>query len=318
MGPESIPQLDEGSIETHPAAVERQAVPSVGSGQTSELIEQLGADLLALIRARGVPLRKLTAITGLPSPVRRRAAFAVEFSDGTRLKARRFKSAQRADSVARLRGSIGAGFAPILAQRGDGMLLEWVEGCSLASLDPIPGDVLRRCGRMLGALHRLPSETPPEGPSAGPEELFAKLERNLEVVRSAQLLDPELCRRALADADAHRPERPTLGIIHKDFCAENIVLASNGSLVCVDDATLSTGPHDLDLARTWYRWPMCARDSAWFADGYQEHRSLAGFLRHFRFWATCVLVGSAATRLRGASPGAQAPIERLRRLHAPG
>ena len=289
-----------------------------GSGETSELIELLGTDLLALIRARGVPLRKLTAITALPSPVRKRAAFAVEFADGTKLKARRLKSAQRADTVVRLRGVVGAGFAPILARRGDAMLLEWVEGRSLASLEAIACDVLRRCGRMLGALHRLPCEPLPNGTSARPAELFAKLERDAELVVAARLLDPELARRALADADANRPGEPTLGIIHKDFCAENIVLAPDGALVCVDDATLSTGPHDLDLARTWYRWPMQARESAHFTGGYQEQRSLAGFLRHFRFWATCVLVGSAATRLRSAASGALAPIERLRQLHAPG
>jgi aminoglycoside phosphotransferase (APT) family kinase protein len=290
-------------------------VPIPESGEASELVELLGTDLLALIRARGVPLAKLSAITGLPSPVRKRAAFAVEFADGTKLKARRLKSAQRADAVVRLRDAIGAGFAPILARRGDAMLLEWVEGRTLASLESIPGELLRRCGRMLGALHRLPCESLPDGTSESPGELLAKLERDMDLVRSAQLVDPDLSRRALAGADANRPEEPTLGIVHKDFCAENIVLASDGSLVCVDEATLSTGPHDLDLARTWYRWPMQARDSAHFAGGYQEHRSLGGFLRHFRFWATCVLVGSAATRLRSASPGAQAPVERLRQLH---
>jgi Ser/Thr protein kinase RdoA (MazF antagonist) len=292
-------------------------VPTPESAEASELAELLGTDLLALIRARGVPLAKLCAITGLPSPVRKRAAFAVEFADGTKVKARRLKSAQRADAVVRLRDAVGAGFAPILARRGDAMLLEWVEGRNLASLEPIGCDVLRRCGRMLGALHRLPCESLADKADEAderPAELFAKLERDMDLVRSERLLDPELARRALADADANRPAAPTLGIIHKDFCAENLVLASDGSLVCVDEATLSTGPHDLDLARTWYRWPMQARDSAHFAGGYQEHRSLAGFLRHFRFWATCVLVGSAATRLRSASPGALAPIERLRQL----
>jgi hypothetical protein len=294
--------------------VERDAVPTPESGEASQLVEQLGTDLLALIRARGVPIAKLSAITGLPSPVRKRAAFAVEFADGTKLKARRLKSAQRAEAVVRLRDAVGAGFAPILARRGDAMLLEWVEGRSLASLEPIGCDTLRRCGRMLGALHRLPCEPLADEADEKPAELFAKLERNMDLVRSERLLGPELARRVLADADANRPAAPTLGIIHKDFCAENLVLASDGSLVCVDEATLSTGPHDLDLARTWYRWPMQARDFAHFAGGYQEHRSLAGFLRHFRFWATCVLVGSAATRLRSASPGALAPIERLRQL----
>ena len=288
----------------------------IDSSETNELARVLGSDLLALIRARGVPVTKLTAITALPSPVRPRAAFAVDFADGTRLKARRFKSAQRADAVARLRAAAPADFAPMLARRGDAMLLAWVEGRSLASLEAVPAAVLRRCGRMLGALHALRCEEWVAGAPASSQAFFEKLERNLELLLTAKLLDADLARRALAAADAKRPRDVTLGIIHKDFCAENLVLGSDDSLVCVDDATLSTGPHDLDLARTWARWPMREAEIAHFASGYQEHRSLAGFERHFDFWATCVLVGSAATRVRSLAPGAHASIERLRQLHA--
>ena len=288
----------------------------IQSSETNELARILGSDLLALIRARGVPLTKLTAITALPSPVRKRAAFAVDFADGTRLKARRLESAKRADVVARLRAMTPAGFAPILAHRGDAMLLAWVEGRSLASLGAVPAAVLRRCGRMLGALHVLRCEEWVEGAPASPQALFEKLERNLELLLTAKLLDADLAQRALAAADAKRPHDVTLGIIHKDFCAENLVLGSDDSLVCVDDATLSTGPHDLDLARTWARWPMREAEIAHFASGYQEHRSLAGFERHFYFWATCALVGSAATRVRSLAPGAHASVERLRQIHA--
>jgi len=284
--------------------------------ETNELSRVLGSDLLALIRARGVPVTKLTAITALPSPIRKRAAFAIDFADGARLKARRFQSSRRADAVARLRAAAPADFAPLVARRGDAMLLAWIEGRSLASLEGVPAAVLRRCGRMLGALHALRCEEWVEGAPASPQAVFEKLERNLELLLTAKLLDADLARCALAAADAKRPHEVSLGIIHKDFCAENLVLACDDSLVCVDDATLSTGPHDLDLARTWARWPMREDEVADFASGYQEHRSLAGFERHFHFWAACVLVGSAATRVRSLAPGAHAPIERLRQIHA--
>jgi aminoglycoside phosphotransferase (APT) family kinase protein len=288
----------------------------IDSSETNELTHVLGSDLLALIRARGVPVTKLTAITALPSPVRQRAAFAVDFADGTRLKARRLKSAQRADVVARLRAAVPADFPALVGRRGDAMLLAWVEGRSLASLKAIPAAVLRRCGRMLGALHARRCEEWVEGAPASAQALFEKLERNLELLIGAQLLEPDLAQRALAAADAKRPFEATLGIIHKDFCAENLVLGSDDSLVCVDDATLSTGPHDLDLARSWARWPMREVERAHFMNGYLEHRSPADFERHFAFWATCALVGSAATRVRSLAPGAHASIERLRELHA--
>jgi hypothetical protein len=286
------------------------------SSEASPLVESLGTDLFALIRARGVGVTKLTPITALPSPVRQRAAFAVEFADGSKLKARRLKSVQRAETVVRLRGCIGgADFAPILAWRGDAMLLAWIEGHSLASLAAVPAHVLRRCGQLLGAIHALACEPLEGGTPTRPDDHFEKLVRNTELLLEAQLLDETLARRSLAAAAANLPGAATLGIIHKDFCAENIVLEPGGSLVCVDDATLSTGPHDLDLARTWYRWAASERELAQFAGGYQEHRSLEAFLRHFRFWMSCVLIGSAATRLRSLAPGAQVPLERLRQLH---
>ena len=287
------------------------------SSEASEIALALGSDLLALVRAQGVPLAKLSAITSLPSPVRTRAAYAIELADGTRLKGRRLKSEQRAEAVVRLRARVGAGFAPILARRGEAMLLAWIEGRGLASLDVLPASLLRHCGAWLGALHRLPAVPIASGTAASPGEHFAKLERNLALLLEAQLLDEDLARRALAAAEAARPETVSLGIIHKDYCPENLVLTADDCLVCVDDASLSTGPHDLDLARTWYRWPMQPGDAVHFAGGYQEHRSLADFLRHFRFWATCVVVASAVTRVRSHVPGARIPLERLRQLLAP-
>ena len=149
----------------------------------------------------------------------------------------------------RARGRRGLRAHPRPARRRHA--LEWIEGCShrLARSDRL--HVLRRLRTDAGAPPTCPVAPLPNGTPASPEALFAKLERDTDLVLSAKLLDPELARRALADADANRPGEPTLGIIHKDFCAENIVLAPDGALVCVDDATLSTGPHDLDPGENW-------------------------------------------------------------------
>jgi Ser/Thr protein kinase RdoA (MazF antagonist) len=290
----------------------------IEANDVGSLSPALGPDLVALLEAHAGAIVKLAPITALPSPVRQRAAFAIELADGSRLKARRFRSAQRAELVVALRGRIDGGFAPILARRGEGMLLAWIEGRTLDTLAPLPPQELRRCGRMLGALHALACEPHPGGTAPSPDDHFAKLLRNAGELRQAGLLDAALAQRALAAADAARPKEPTLGLIHKDFCAENLVQRADGSLVCIDDATLSTGPHDLDVARSWYRFPLSAQDFEHFAAGYEERRSLAEFRRHFAFWATCVLVGSAATRLRARAPGVQAPLERLRALHGGG
>jgi hypothetical protein len=286
------------------------------SSDEAEAVDVLGPDLLSLARARGVPLAKIEAVTTLPSRVRKRGAFALHFADGTRLKGRRFETPECANEVARLRHALGGGFAPLLARRGDAMLLEWIEGPSLASLDAIPEHVLRRCGRMLGSIHALRPDALPDAPARGTDHFFAKLERDVALLCGAGLLGGEIARRVLEDADAARPGGVTRGgAIHNDFCPENIVLAPGDAPVCVDDETLSVGPHDFDLARTWYRWPMRGEEFAQFAGGYREHCGLASFERDFRFWATCVLVGSASTRLRAQTVRVLEPLERLRQLH---
>jgi aminoglycoside phosphotransferase (APT) family kinase protein len=165
---------------------------------------------------------------------------------------------------------------------------------------------------MRGARHRPRVDAPLAMAPRGPRELLAKLERDAAELLAARLLDPELARSARAAAAAERPAEATSGVIHKDFCAENLVLSHAGRIVCVDDATLSFGPHDLDLARSWWRWPMTKTERTHFEAGYREQRSLEAFARHFRFWATCVLVAAAATRLRSRAPGAREAIGVLR------
>ena len=59
---------------------------------------------------------------------------------------------------------------------------------------------------------------------------------------------------------------------------------------------------------------MDRRSRSLFADGYLESRSLASFLGHFVFWATCALMGSASWRLRLRVDGVTEPVERLKRL----
>jgi hypothetical protein len=283
-------------------------------GQEQDLDRVLGADLAWLVRARGVPLVEVTEITGLPSPVRSRAAFRLEFADGAKVKGRRMKSAERADLVHRLQGVAGEGFPRILDRRGEALLIEWIEGRPLATVEVVPAGILRRCGRMLGALHQAFAGYTIGGLAPHPDHFRERLDRDVVLLSEAGWLDASLARRAVDVVAAHRPPEATSGIIHKDFCAANVVIRSDGAPVCVDNANLAIGPHDLDLARTWYRWPMTSGDRRHFAAGYEEHASLAPRLRHFPFWATCVLARSAAIRLRSQAPGGAAPLERLSTL----
>ena len=274
----------------------------------------IGADLLALIRARPERLISLTEISTLPSPVRRRAAFRLDFEGGLTLKGRRLESPARAQRVEHILGLTGDGVPRTLDRRGEALLLPWVEGRTLALLDPIPAAALARCGRILGALHQL--DTPEwreiRIPALG--DLLAKLRRDTGILAAANELDIGLGRAAVEAAAALVPRHARSGIIHKDFCAENIVLDASGSPVSIDNAALSVGPYDLDLARTWYRWPMSPSDRSRFLRGYEEYRDCVSFMKHFAFWAICVLTGSASNRLRAQVGRHGEPLGRLRRL----
>lgn len=274
----------------------------------------LGTDLSTLALARGVPLTSCREITTLRSPDETCGSFALDFEDGVRLKGRRLRSADQAHTVERLRRKIRTGLAQILRRRGEALLEEWVEGSPLDTLESVPSAVMQACGRTLGALHRTPVDDPIAGTGAGLEEFVAKLERNLETLRAAGWLDEAAVDRAFTAAREAEPRHMELGIIHKDFCAENVVLDHAGTAVCVDNADLCIGPLDYDLARTWYRWPMTRSDLEHFVRGYENHRSLTGFLRYFRFWATCALAGSAAFRARTRTGLVHQPVGRLLRL----
>jgi Ser/Thr protein kinase RdoA (MazF antagonist) len=174
--------------------------------------------------------------------------------------------------------------------------------------------MLERCGRVLGALHRLEPPAWSDLRIAGPEDLLGKLRRDIAILVDAGVLETGLGRAAVATAAAAAPLDAPAGVIHKDFCADNIVADRSGAPVSIDNANLTFGPLDLDLARTWYRWPMSARDWSCFARGYEASRPTAGFRAHLPFWAVVVLAGSASSRLRQRIGRHGEPLERLRTI----
>jgi hypothetical protein len=302
------------SVEIHRKSYNADGSHEKGFRHADELAKIAGADLVALIHDRDAPLLRCTEITALPSPVRKRGSFLLEFADGTKLKGRRLKSAEHARKVECLQGESGPGYAKILARRGDAQLQEWVNGVPLASIASISTSTMTRCGQMLGTLHRADFRHLVDAPLPRVMDLWDKLESNADILCQGRQLDAALARGALDLADAHRPKTMTVGIIHKDFSAENIVLDTVDAPICVDNANLALGPCDFDLARTWYLWPMTRADRACFVQGYKEHRSLDTFQEHFSFWAVCALIGSASTRFRSRTHRVQEPIQRLATL----
>jgi len=269
-----------------------------------------GPSLEDLIRAQSAALREATAISPLTSSQSPRAAFRLRFRDGRTLKGRRLETAQQAETVWRLSQLHlrSAPIARVVAQRSEALLEEWLVGRAIAAADP---ETLRSAGALLGRLHRI------DAPGLHAKRVVEQrwIDDSLDAGRlvRAGLLDEPAAREAAVLARASAPVDAEWGLCHGDFCAQNLLRVAERGLHVVDNETICELWYDCDLARTWYRWPMNASAFETFLDGYRLHREPSEFIAHFRFWAICVLLRSAAFRQRN-SVSTEPPLARLRLL----
>jgi aminoglycoside phosphotransferase (APT) family kinase protein len=195
------------------------------------------------------------------------------------------------------------------------VLQEWVSGQSLtvAGCDP---ELARRCGVIHAALHctPLPDETRAGGGDGSVRIRQNELERSARALVTLGILSRREERRLLDLAISRAPERADVGLIHGDFCGENIVVGAPGQVSIVDSELVSIGAFDYDLGRTWYRWPMTDRQRDAYCDGYQRYRSFSDFAEHFLYWVTLVLVEAALFRIRAGTQDAWLPVGQLKAL----
>lgn len=281
-----------------------------------DIERRLGDDLVALLRDRPAPLVDARCVSSRPERSDGPAAYRLELADGSVLQGRRLASPRRAHLVERLTRLAGAAFPEPIACRGAALLTPWIEGTPLSSIAPLEDGLVERAGEILAALHRVPVPGWRRLPIRTPADLRARLDDDLALLVGAGLLERASAERARGEAAEAMPTEAGLGIIHSDFCAENLVLTADRALVAVDNGTLTFAPHDLDLARTWHRWPMTPLERAAFLGAYERGRSGRGFLRHFRFWAVVALAGAAANRVRAEAGGFVPALERLASLLA--
>ena len=239
----------------------------------------LGEDLLELVRAQPSGLRRVDEITGLPAAGRTHASFRLRFADGSSRKARLVERDTRP--------TVSRSSCPASADPG-------CPGSSRSAAGPSSKSGLRVRGfqppvRIAGSLapagHCSASCTRPTPPvAADPAPTLATLERHARELCDRGSLAPATCAAALRAACAAEPSTPApVAVIHRDFCAENLVIDRRGRVHAIDNETLRVGPCDLDLARTWYRWPM--DHASWSAScaRVRRHRAVGAFRAHFDF-----------------------------------
>lgn len=284
------------------------------SGSSSQGYQAiLGDDLWTLVERVDSPLVGITSLTRLPSDRLHRASFRLRFADGRVLKGRRFDSEDEAARVWALSRLLDRRHFPdIVARQGKAVLVEWVEARAWDEMRP-PLRLYEQLGEVLGALHcvRLP-DAAATGRGVTLDSWQRRLRGNLaQLVRLNVLSDQE---EELATELAMQvaPIQLETGVVHGDFCSENIVVTSGGRAWIVDNERLSIDAPAYDLARTWYRWPMDPDGQGAFLRGYSRQRSPNDFREHFSFWVIAVLSEAAVFRVSSATPDMNVPLERLR------
>jgi len=276
---------------------------------------QLGEDLWALVQGRRSPLATVTVLTSLPSASGQRASFRLQFADGLVLKGRRFERGGHAERVENLSQFLDQRHFPrLLGRCGSALLLEWIEGEPLSHAK-WPLELLQACGALQGLVHStpLPQEMGSQNqPAANNKKV--RLERGIRALVEYGAFNRLEGERLIDLAAAHTPGNPAVGLIHGDFCAENMVLQAPGHVYVIDSEKLSIDAYDYDLGRTWYRWPMTTVQRDAYYGGYNQHRSSADFMAHFVYWAIVVLVDSAAFRLRAGAGDVSVAIRQLETL----
>jgi hypothetical protein len=267
---------------------------------------KLEAGLAHLLSSLGLVPRAVEGITALPYRDGGRATWRVHLDGGGSVKARRLLGAAKGRRIERLVGRLGdPRLARVLGRDGRYLVEEWVEGRTLGELPLDPGR-LERAAELLGSLH---ARAPRPAPARRAERQARKA--------LGRLAGAGAIARAEAEELLARLEPPalaTVGFVHGDLCGENLVEDAAGRVHAIDNELLRIDFVDLDLARTWYRWPMPPASWATFVAAYRRWRDPLPASGEERFWRIAATARAAALRLARRGDLAGPPIDRLRSL----
>jgi hypothetical protein len=215
----------------------------------------------------GLRPRRVVLISPLKERKGIRFAYRVDLEDGRTVKARHFGSEEGARRLFELGAGLGAAFARPLAQYGPVLVEEWIEGTSLGDCEAAAW--AEDAGILLGRLHTTPlgAEVPP---TSSTQKWREAAESDLALISLAGKLSAGDVASLQSEIARRDPEVARVVLIHKDFCAENMLIDARGRLRIIDNEQLEIAPAAFDLGRTFHRWPMS--DETWtrFLRGYRS------------------------------------------------
>lgn len=280
----------------------------------SLLARHFGDDLSLLLQSYGGEVVHAEELTRFVSRRQRKAVFKLELVDGQVLKARRFKTEGEVALAATLTSLLdGRHYSRVLAGLGTTTLEEWMPGSPL-SPEGVTLRQARKAGELLGRLHTTTGLPGPETAPVLPLATHVALMREQLLGLAGQgVLASSEVEQISGLLERARPCSFEVGLIHGDFCVDNMVVDRAGELALIDNESLCVGPLDFDIARAWCRWPMtdAVRDA--FVAGYSEFRELCSFAAHRQFWALRALLRSVHVHLKHEQP-CQPAVAALQRL----
>lgn len=268
------------------------------------------AEMLAGLERAGMVPRLWRCVSTFGGSTTRRAAYHVELCDGRAVKARMLRDKAAAERVLRLHRALGdVSLSPVLASAGRLLVEGWVDG------EPLADDVgsVRDAATLLARIHCVEHPAWSGTRSRRATRLLLETGR-ARVWRLARQGIVGARRRAhlLSILERTDPGEAVTGIIHGDFCAENLVRASSGRLVAIDNEELSGGFLDYDLGLTWYRWPLPEDRFAVFLEAYaHEAARTPGDLS---FWKVVAVLKGLTVRARFDPDSLPIALHRLRDL----
>lgn len=282
------------------------------------IVEQIeqgpGSDILEAVRKLGAGIDTVEGITRLRAPGRRHASFRLKLTDGRTVKGRRFKSAERRESVTALYPLLeGLPLSRILSVHGAATIEEWIHG-SPVEPGELGTELIHDLASILGTLHsRSVSRGISPTQTRGMDWHSGRLRNQLTQLVDLDQIGSETARKLFDRAMDSQATGLENGIIHTDFHPRNMVMKQDGEIWIIDNEGIRLGALDYDVARCWRQWPMTRAQRDIFCKAYRDFRSLDSFLAHQEFWSICTLVHSARIHLRHRQPS-HCFLERLEQL----
>jgi hypothetical protein len=273
----------------------------------TEAPAQVIAEIEAALRAEGLVSCRLLPVSRYQGSKRGRHAFLAEAADERRVKVRHLVEEPVAAELERLRRGLEPAFAPVLARHGAVLVEPWVDGRPFDEDDAETRTA--EAGGLLGRLHGRALEAEEVPIEQSTSRYLEQAEADLRPLLASGELSGragDLLRGRLLRLDPGR-FRPAL--VHRDFCAENFVIDTDGRLAVIDNEWFEVGAAGFDVGRTFHRWPM--PEAAWAAF-LAAYRAGGGDPEPLEFWAIAATLFGARVFLQ-VSPERLPPLLALLR-----